>query len=77
MLKLIYRFPCEVARVSTRNRRKTCRRILAIPYVHCAALHMHVGDPECGVRKPFAKATKVLVDESRRARKRCSVLNLI
>lgn len=44
---------------------ETCRRILAMPYVHLRGLHMHVGDqvPES---EPFAKATKVLVDESRR-----------
>ncbi len=36
-----------------------------MPYVHLRGLHMHVGDqvPES---EPFAKATKVLVDESRR-----------
>ena len=44
---------------------ETCRRILEMPYVHLRGLHMHVGDqvPES---EPFAKATKVLVDESRR-----------
>ncbi|MCX8639416.1 diaminopimelate decarboxylase [Gilliamella sp. B3172] len=44
---------------------ETCRRILEMPYVHLRGLHMHVGDqvPEA---EPFAKATKVLVDESRR-----------
>lgn len=44
---------------------ETCRRILAMPFVHLRGLHMHVGDqvPES---EPFAKATKVLVDESRR-----------
>ncbi|WP_392449590.1 diaminopimelate decarboxylase family protein [Edwardsiella piscicida] len=44
---------------------ETCRRILAMPYVHLRGLHMHVGDqvPEA---EPFAKATRVLVDESRR-----------
>ncbi|OCG59457.1 diaminopimelate decarboxylase [Gilliamella sp. Nev5-1] len=44
---------------------ETCRRILDMPYVHLRGLHMHVGDqvPEA---EPFAKATKVLVDESRR-----------
>lgn len=44
---------------------ETCRHILKMPYVHLRGLHMHVGDqvPEAA---PFAKATKVLVDESRR-----------
>ncbi len=44
---------------------ETCRRILQMPYVRLRGLHMHVGDqvPESA---PFAKATKVLVDESRR-----------
>ena len=44
---------------------ETCRRILDMPYVNLRGLHMHVGDqgPEA---EPFAKATKVLVDESRR-----------
>lgn len=44
---------------------ETCRRILEMPFVHLRGLHMHVGDqvPES---EPFAKATKVLVDESRR-----------
>lgn len=44
---------------------ETCRRILQMPYVKLRGLHMHVGDqvPES---EPFAKATKVLVDESRR-----------
>ncbi len=44
---------------------ETCKRILAMPYVHLRGLHMHVGDqvPES---EPFAKATRVLVDESRR-----------
>lgn len=44
---------------------ETCRQILAMPYVHLRGLHMHVGDqvPEA---EPFAKATRVLVDESRR-----------
>ncbi|MGK3143879.1 diaminopimelate decarboxylase family protein [Pantoea sp. C2G6] len=44
---------------------ETCRRILHMPYVKLRGLHMHVGDqvPESA---PFAKATKVLVDESRR-----------
>lgn len=44
---------------------ETCRRILKMPFVHLKGLHMHVGDqvPEA---EPFAKATKVLVDESRR-----------
>jgi D-ornithine/D-lysine decarboxylase len=44
---------------------ETCRRIIEMPYVHLRGLHMHVGDqvPES---EPFAKATKVLVDESRR-----------
>ncbi|GGY26206.1 diaminopimelate decarboxylase family protein [Paludibacterium paludis] len=44
---------------------ETCRRILAMPYVRLRGLHMHVGDqvPEA---EPFAKATRVLVDESRR-----------
>lgn len=47
---------------------ETCRRILQMPYVKLRGLHMHVGDqvPESA---PFAKATKVLVDESRRLEK--------
>lgn len=44
---------------------ETCRRILDMPFVKLKGLHMHVGDqvPES---EPFAKATKVLVDECRR-----------
>lgn len=44
---------------------ETCRRILDMPFVKLKGLHMHVGDqvPEA---EPFAKATKVMVDECRR-----------
>ncbi|PSV15198.1 diaminopimelate decarboxylase [Photobacterium kishitanii] len=42
----------------------TCRRILDMPFVKLKGLHMHVGDqvPEA---EPFAKATRVMVDECR------------
>lgn len=42
-----------------------CRKILDMEYVKLRGLHMHVGDqvPES---EPFAKATRVLVDEMRR-----------
>lgn len=42
---------------------ETCRRILQMPYVRLRGLHMHVGDqvPEA---EPFAKATRILVNES-------------
>ncbi|KAA8998877.1 diaminopimelate decarboxylase [Affinibrenneria salicis] len=42
-----------------------CRRVLAMPWVRLRGLHMHVGDQVPEV-EPFAKATRVLVDEARR-----------
>ncbi|MCG8710770.1 diaminopimelate decarboxylase [Brenneria sp. 4F2] len=42
-----------------------CRRVLAMPYVRLRGLHMHVGDQVPEV-EPFAKATRVLVNEARR-----------
>lgn len=47
---------------------KMCRMIMDMPYVHVRGLHMHVGDqvPES---EPFAKATRILVEESMRLEK--------
>jgi diaminopimelate decarboxylase len=47
---------------------KMCRMINDMPYVKVKGLHMHVGDqvPET---EPFAKATRVLVEESMRLEK--------
>ncbi len=45
------------------------------PYVHCARLATYMWAIQVSRSEPFRKATKVLVDESRLARKRLSVLN--
>lgn len=47
---------------------EVCRQILHMPYVKLRGLHMHVGD-QVPQAEPFAKATQVLVDESRRLEK--------
>ncbi|GAB2639087.1 ornithine/lysine decarboxylase DokD [Vibrio panuliri] len=51
---------------------ETCRRILEMPFVSLKGLHMHVGDqvPEA---EPFAKATKVMVDECRRLEEKLGI----
>ncbi|EGU33695.1 diaminopimelate decarboxylase [Vibrio sp. N418] len=51
---------------------ETCRRIIEMPFVALKGLHMHVGDqvPEA---EPFAKATKVMVDECRRLEEKLGI----
>ena len=53
------------AGIDLQDAERVIRRILDMPYVKVKGLHMHVGDqvPES---EPFAKATRVLIDESRR-----------
>lgn len=56
------------AGIDLKDAESMCRKILAMPYVKLKGIHMHVGD-QVPAAEPFAKATKVMVQEAARLEK--------